>query len=221
MKFEDLHGWFRGCDCVVVGCGPSATSDALIPGDWTGRDCPVPPRLLYQKLWSIGCNRSVSFCEPDLACCVEPKRDPMWVREMKSVAPLVIITHIDSPKNHTRCVKIISKDVLDWWVKPEDRIGKDSRKHPLRLGQCPFYATASAAHFGFETIGLIGVDLTPDRYPHPEREIAMWGRLAKEIGKIGSRVVNLSPESKVTSIPQAPWSELRTKCQHDSSIRST
>lgn len=81
----------------------------------------------------------------------------------------------------------------------------------LRLGQSPFYAVAVAAHLGFETVGLIGVDYTEDRWPDVAGINRTWETLLGVVGDMGTKVVNLSPASRLTAVPQGRWEEVRTK----------
>lgn len=236
MELADLRGWMRGEDCVVVGCGPSAMP-------------PVPPQYPraplgnYRALWTVVCNRSVIFAQPDFAVCVEPSRNKptrditAWKAVIAS-SPLVIFSHIARP--HPRCVLIGSKDVLEWMAPDGVDYSTDTAMHHfdpgddpdpvlcakcgehrnwhepherLRLAQSPFYAAAVAAFLGFETIGIIGVDMTPDRYDDGEVERAnkAWGRLNSVVAGMGSRLVNLSPESRLVAVEQGKWEEVRGK----------
>ena len=70
---------------------------------------------------------------------------------------------------------------------------------------------AVAILLGFETIGLIGVDLTEDRYPNVDRPNHEWGRLAGIAEAMGSRIINLNPDSRLTSVASGGWGEIATK----------
>ena len=208
MNLEDLRGWMAGQDCVVVGCGPSTADKSSIAEGYPLEDA-VTTRMMmrYEHRWTIGCNRSVPICSPDFAVCVEPARDKAIWHVIAEASPFVIFSHIERP--HPRAVQINSKDVRTW-VGPEAwREGVE----PLRLGQSAFYAAAVAMLMGFETIGLIGVDLTDDRYAESDAKRAndAYARLAGVAGGMGSRLVNLSTSSRLTSIPSAGWEDIRTK----------
>jgi len=194
---DDLRGWMKGEDCVVVGCGPSAHDDAL--WDLT---------YAYQTRWLIACNRAVTWCDPDFAVCVEPRRDKAMWKIINDSSPLIVFSHIDKP--HPRAVLIGSKDVQEW-VHPSGPLPEAFSDTPLRLGQSPFYAAAVAILLGFETIGLIGVDMTKDRYPNVKGHNAAYARLAAIGEAMGSRLINLSTASRLESIPQGTWDEVRTK----------
>lgn len=200
MQLDDLRGWMKGEDCVVVGCGPSATKAA---GAWTTE---------FDERWTICCNRSVRMVSPDFAVCVEPYRLPIW-KLIREHAPLIVFSHVAGDARREppcqRIVKIGSKNVADWLTPGSDI-------QDLRLGQCPFYAIACAILLGFETIGVIGVDFanTEDRnWPNVDRENAAYGKLATIATAQGSRIINLSPTSRLTSVPQGSWEEVRRKCQ--------
>lgn len=209
IQLDNLRGLMEGEDCVVVGAGPSAESHVSLPGDWTGKPILTLPELMYGQLWTIVCNRTVKFSSPDFAVCVEPKRDKIWETVAES-SPFLIFSHIDRP--HPRCVLINSKDVGEWLGGPFEDFEDYEGSTPLRLGQSPFYAAAVAILLGFETIGLIGVDMTADRYDDLEVDRAnkQYERLAKVAGWNGSRLINLSSDSRLT-LERGEWSEIRTK----------
>ncbi len=210
MKLDDLRGWMAGTDCVVVGCGPSADTAY-------GCNDPIQYGFVRGRHWTIACNRAViRFPDPDFVVCVEPRRDATIWNLIREYPSLFVFSHIDKP--HPRAVLIGSKDVADWlldvdqqWVYILETAPAGVAYKPLRLGQSPFYAASVATLLGFETIGLIGVDLTEDRYPDVSRPNEAYGRLAKIAEGLGSRIVNLSPKSRLDSIPKAGWEEIRTK----------
>ncbi len=80
-----------------------------------------------------------------------------------------------------------------------------------------YVALCLAIYMGAKRIGLIGVDFTDDHFfartgPHPlGREIGTidreFGALAAAARERGVQVVNLSPRSRITSLPKAPLSE--------------
>ena len=96
----------------------------------------------------------------------------------------------------------------DAWLQDDDMAKREKR---VRLGQSPFFAAAVAIHLGFETIGLIGVDLTEDRYPDVSRENESWRRLAELAGRLGSRLVNLSPTSRLETVTKGDWTDVRKR----------
>jgi hypothetical protein len=84
-------------------------------------------------------------------------------------------------------------------------------------GQSTFFAIRSAITLGFETIGVIGLDLTEDRYPRTRRETE-WKQCEEAYGALaiyavvhGSRLINLNPKTNLQAIPLGSWSEVRCK----------
>lgn len=204
MKLLDLRDWMRGTDAVVVGCGPSADPYAHDPA---GNSMLRTDRSeIYRSRWTMACNRSVAFSDPDFITCVEPFRSPIWT-VICAASPLVTFWHQASDSKHKpparRMVQFLDKNM--WQLLTPGHEGM------LRVNQCPFYAAALCVFLGFKTIGLIGVDLTPDRYPDPSEAIEGYGKLAAHATEFGSELVNLSPISRLSSVPQADWSRIRRK----------
>ena len=205
MNLSALRDWMTGEDCVIVGCGPSARRGVMMPANFTGKKIEYPAHLVYEKLWTIGCNTSVPFCSPDFVVCVEPPRDTAMWELMRKANPLILFSHIEM-KDIPRVVKIDCANVREW-LTPNDPRPDDT----LRLGQSPFFAAAVAIHLGFETIGLIGVDLTEDRYPDLRRPNKAWGELAAIATGQGSRIINLNPESRLETVEKGGWEEIKSK----------
>lgn len=203
MELDDLRGWMKGEDCVVVGCGPSARPDHL-PGGSCWNEA-------YEDRWTLGCNRMIPNCEADFAVCVEPPRDKQLWKIVKDSSPLIVFTHLESTptgrKVHPRAVTFSSKDVR-LWLNPGVEFDRDRR---VRLGQSPFYAAALAVLLGFRTIGLIGVDLSQNRFPNVTPSNVAWQRLAILATGLGSSIVNLNPDSRLETIPKDSWTAIRTK----------
>lgn len=202
VRLEDLRGWMKGEDCVVVGCGPSAGADPLML-----ERCDAH--------WTISSNRSVTFCAADFAVCVEPYRDKEMWKIIADANPLFVFTHLvtkqDGTKPHPRAVYMSSKDVRTWLFPDVELDDIEGRENRVRLGQCPFYAAAVAILLGFETIGLIGVDYTKDRFPDVAPSNEAWRKLAILAEELGSHIVNLNPDSRLETIPKTTWEEVRTK----------
>jgi hypothetical protein len=226
MDLESLRGWMKGQDVVAVGCGPSANDYARKILDTyarPGSPPSVPGVPMYVDIWTIACNRAVTFSSPDFAVCIEPFANPVWPI-MRKANPLLVFSHICKDRRGNqpfpRIVQMPGKDPGEWIFDPatddewtwrlKDQPTGTAYK-PFTLGQSPFYAAALAILMGFETIGLIGVDLTEDRYPDVRGPNRVYGRLAKIAEALGSRLVNLSPDSRLESIPQGTWQEIRTK----------
>ena len=201
MNLQDLRGWMKGEDCIVVGCGPSVSDK-----QFDGRR----PWQTYEEHWTIACNRSVRFASPDFAVCMEPKREAECWGVVRAANPLVVFSHQpSSPRTAPRIVQIESRDVMQWL----DPVPPGETWEPLRISQSPFYAIALSAHLGFETIGVIGVDLTPDRFDQRALETSekAYGRLRTVVEALGSRIVNLNPDSNLGALEKGPWSEVKTK----------
>jgi spore maturation protein CgeB/predicted O-methyltransferase YrrM len=96
--------------------------------------------------------------------------------------------------------------------------GTDIRADALPYTQnSPYVAVCLAAYMGARRIGLIGVDFTDDHFfartgTHPlARRLseidAQYGRLAAALGERGVELVNLSAESRLTSLRKVPVQE--------------
>lgn len=180
MQLDDLRGLMHGQDCVVVGAGPSAMR---------------APKGYYDSRWTIGCNRSVTWCAPDFAVCVEPRNDNAW-KIIKAAAPLFTFTHLNDACH--RCIEI-DTDVSKWLP------GIDGK---LKLGMSPFYGAAVAIALDFQRIGLLGVDLDGDggKYSNGkfQREWEQaFGMLRKCSEELGITLRNLNPQSHLTALQVA------------------
>jgi hypothetical protein len=161
--------------------------------------------------------------QSDFAVCVEPFVNPIWPI-IRKANPLIVFSHIREDRRGKcpakRIVQIGSKDVAKWllgegsnefWEYITRTAPAGVTYEPLTLGQSPFFAAAVAAYLGFETIGLIGVDLTEDRWPDVTEANEAWGRLVDVVSGMGSRIVNLSPESRLVAVEQGTWEDIRRK----------
>jgi hypothetical protein len=193
VKFNDWRDFFSGEDAVVVAPGPSSKAPDI-----------------YDQLktrWTLVCNRAVTYVSVDIGICVEPFRDKVWPI-MRSAAPMVVFSHLCQDRRgrqpFPRIVEFPSKDVLSWFAPR--RVGVDP---PLWAAMSPFWATAVASWLGFETIGLIGVDLNDgSRWHMVTRENHQWERL---LDLLPSKVVNLSKESRLTAVLQGDFEDIRNK----------
>jgi len=192
----------EGEDALVVACGPSATPDALVqtgPGLWESVSS------LCRKHWTLSCNRSIPRVATDFGVVFEPGRDSVW-EDVKRRPPMMTFGH--HARGCPRKVEVISRDVSKWL--PE----ADHEGRSLRLGQCPFWAAGIALWMGFETVGLIGVDITPDRFNNKAHLFEVeeaWGRLAKLAEKMDRKLVNLNPETYLKAVPLGKGSDIRPK----------
>jgi len=188
VNMESLKGHMAGQDCLVVGCGPTACPSFGEP---------------VQDFWTIGCNRSIPTWKTDFGLCIEVKQDPIW-KSLQKHPCAFLFTH------HTRDIAPrnvyfpANRDVREW-------MDGYSGPREIRLAQSTFYAAAIAAWLGFETIGLLGVDLSEDRYPEVGEENRVWGMLGDLLGSKGHRLLNVSRHSRLKSVPYAPLAEVRRK----------
>jgi hypothetical protein len=191
MNLDALRGWMAGEDCVVVATGPSAYR--VSPGT-------------YESHWTIGCGGAIAFCRPDFALCIGARKDKYWPY-VKASSPLFVFTHI--PKRHPRAIRF-STNLYDWLPPPE------GAAESLVLGMSPFYGVAVAIALGFETIGIIGVDLDGDGGRYSDERFQKkweleWGWLAKVAENAGAQLLNLNVKSKLQALPKGGWPGVRGK----------
>lgn len=190
LSIESLRGAWSGEDCIVVAGGPSAMNAQL----WT------------HDVWTIACNRSVRLVQPDFAVCVEPSEDQDCWEIVRASGATFFLSH--AYRRHPREVWIPDKQDVRKWLFP----GEEFTGGHCRLGHSTFYAIAAAACLGFETIGVIGLDLTDDRYDHRQLRDAEAGyRRLQDLLKPKHRILNLNPESRLTAFKAGSWKDLRTK----------
>jgi len=210
VKFHDLHNWHRGSDCVVVASGPSAD-----PGVYTTpedqEECYVFPMAAdYAERWTLGTNRAATFCHPDYAIAIDPYDDPVWAEMQPYTAPVYF-----TGRDPATCPAPRAIQIGNFAEAEELQLRRDGHMllHvPVQsIAQCPFFALSVAAYLGFETIGVIGVDLSEDRWPDVTRINETYALMVETCKKQGSRVINLSPESRCTGIPAGKWEEVRGK----------
>ena len=176
---------YGGSDCVVVAGGPSARTEKHHPN--------------YMAHWTIGCNRAVEFCRPDFAACFEPRKDTdVWACVKARPIPWVL-SHIT--RDHPRLLLTPSKEDM-----------KITGNAPLTFGQSPFYSMVAAVLMGFDTIGVLGLDMTRDRYNYKlGLEEAAYEGVCEFAKAQGSRIINLNPDSRLQAIPTGTWQEVRRK----------
>jgi len=194
MNFGAWRNWFRGEDCVVVAPGPSSHDPQAFD--------------FYCQVWTIACNRAVTYAAAELAVCVEPFRDPMWPI-LRASSPMVVFSHLCENRRgqrpHPRIVKFPDKDILPWF--DETRPGD-----PLWCAMSPFWGVAVATFLGFDLVGIIGVDLLdPERWVDIHREQRHWKDLVDLAERKGTRVIQLNPKSALEVVPVGSWDEIRKK----------
>ena len=152
----------------------------------------------------MACNRSIPFASPDFACIMEPMRDPIWKQIADHLhSPMAIFGH--HLRGGPRKIEF-NRDLTTFLDCPS--IGA------LRLGQSAFWAAGVALHLGFETVGLVGVDITPDRFNNEAhlREVQeAYRRLNETAENMGRKLINLNPESHLSTVPFGSWSDIRPK----------
>ena len=194
-RFADYLGRHSGETVIVCGCGSSL---ALLT-----------PSLLRPpgRCVTIGVNDVGRHFTPDYLVVVNERRQfdrERYVHVEESQARAVF-TQLDLPHPHPRAVRF-----------GLGRRGGTDRADPQCLhytGNSPYVAVNLARHLGARRIGLIGVDFTDDHFfgatgRHPlagqlaqiDREYAA---LAEACRAEGVALVNLSPTSRLESLPRA------------------
>lgn len=191
-----LSGWrdrHRGASVIVAGCGRSAAALADRPA------CPI-----------IGVNDIGRLIDPDYLVVLNP-RDQFRGDRFRHVAATrarAVFTSLDLGISHPRQVRIGLGRRGDPAPDPAT---------PERLPftrNSPYVALMLARLMGAARIGLIGVDFADDHFfaasgPHPlTRELARidaeYRAAAEAARKAGVEVVNLSPLSRLRSLPHEP-----------------
>lgn len=203
MRFEDLRGWFAGHDCIVIAPGPSAQRYVDVD--------------LSENYWTIGCNRATAAHQTTMAVCFEPFRDKdCWAAIGRSPA-VMAFSHISkNPRSHPpgqqphpRIVQVPGRNVAKWF----------GEKGELALSMSPFFAAGVAGYLGFQTVGLIGVDLTRQRFGKDVRRFCEpWARLDEMLQRHGSRIVNLVEDSRLDTVARATTDSIKGKVHADRAV---
>ena len=188
--FADFAGRHRGETIVVCGCGPSL------------KNFPIRPACI-----TIGVNDVGRHFDPDYLVVVNP---PSQFRPDRRGA----ITESRA--------RAVFTQYADWRLQHAPRVpiafgvygGVDfSNPNVLHFTRnSPYVSVCLAIHMGVARIGLIGVDLTNDHFfgatgVHPlagslNQIDAEYARLRDACAARGVEVVNLSPTSRLTSLPR-------------------
>ena len=186
-QFRDLH---RGETILVCGCGASLNLlDHL------------------ERFVTIGVNDVGRRFTPDYLVVVNERRqfDPARFAHVERSEARAVFTQLDLGLAHPRVVRfrLGRRGGTD---RPEDGTLHFSNNSP-------FVAVGLARHLGASRIGLIGVDFTDDHFfgatgRHPLA--AQLARIDREYGGLaaacraeGVELVNLSPFSRLASLPRA------------------
>lgn len=208
MKFHHLKNWHRGNDCVLVGGGPSAAPEA------PGRG-PDPVCETIRSRWIMACNRAdawnVNYLAehtPDFVVIIDAITNPVWEDIKPWNAPTYFTPHTPDGRYPPRTVQVGNFEGRENAPDhPDDLL----RLPTMFVEQCPFYAIAIACYLGFETVGVIGVDFTEDRFPKVDGLNRAYAQMVELYQGLGHRIINLSPDSRCDGIPQGSWEEIRTK----------
>lgn len=190
QHFADWRDRHRGQTVLVCGCGRSL---ALL-------DHP-------QRFVTIGVNDVGRRFTPDYLVVVNERRqfDPARFAYVERSEARAVFTQLDLGIAHPRVVRfrLGRRGGTD---RPDDGTLHFSNNSP-------FVAVGLARHLGARRIGLIGVDFTEDHFfgatgRHPlaaqiERIDREYGALAAACRAEGVELVNLSPVSRLASLPRA------------------
>ena len=207
MKLEHFKDWHRPDDCIVVAPGPSLMASRVIAS---------AGRQLLAGFWTIAANRAATMIDADYVVCFEPAADPIWSElDLRGVSACFTHRPTGSMRGARkrpppqRSVNVDSKDVRSF-LDPGARSAAPA--DVLKLAQSTFYALAVAAHLGFRNIGLMGADMSPDRFgPRMDDIEHAYTRLRGIIERRGQRVWNLSEASHLESFQRARLSQIRVR----------
>lgn len=114
---------------------------------------------------------------------------------------------------HPRLVELGHKSDVRPWIASAPVTDFWPHQQRFGLAQSTFYGITAAVALGFERVGVIGLDLTADRYSDADlaESSVMYGALADLARRCGSDVVNLSDNSRLSTIPRATWDTIGWK----------
>lgn len=189
-RFEEFRGLHAGETAIVCGCGRSLTR------------LREPERYL-----TIGVNDVGRLFDPTYLVVLNPRSQfrgdrYRYVEESRARA---VFTQLELRLAHPRVVRF-----------QLGRRGGTDLGDPRRLPytrNSPYVALGLAVHLGATRIGLLGVDFTDDHFFGRTGRHALargletidgeYGRLREACRALGVEVFNLSPESRLTSLPRA------------------
>lgn len=185
-SFKDVH---KGETVIVCGCG-SSLNEFKNP----------------EQFITIGVNDVGRRFHPDYLVVVDPRRNFSVKRFqfVKYSGAKYLFTQLDQGEVQPETVRFRL-----------GRKGGTDFSNPNVLDyslNSPYVALCLAVHMGAVRIGMIGVDFTLHHFwgktgrhrltPHLPRIDAHYKKLARALERRGIRVVNLSPQSRVTAFPK-------------------
>jgi hypothetical protein len=185
--FRDVH---RGATLVVCGCGASLAA------------CKPPDHVI-----TIGVNDVSRLFTPDYLVVVNPRNQFAGdrFRHVEQSGAEALFTQLD--------LGPVRPPVVRFRLGRYGGTGCDDPDVLHYTQNSPYVAVCLAAHMGAARIGLIGVDFTDDHFfgrtgRHPltgrlERIDKEYGALAQALLARGVELVNLSPVSRLQSLPRA------------------
>lgn len=222
LGFEDI---LKGNDGIALGCGPSFKAytttqlavfgmtrapEELQPGqihyleqDETIETIPIPDLRGY---WTVGVNRVLAHFRPDFALCAEDRSDEELWKIIDEADPAILFT--TWAPWHRRGVRF-EPNARAWL---DDGTG---RTDFLGGGMSTWYAAALLAYMGCETVGVLGVDLaghssfgSPEAVVEQDRQ---WDNLRVSMELRGQTLVNLSPDSLLSTLPKVAIATIRPR----------
>ncbi|HSR68820.1 MAG TPA: glycosyltransferase [Acidobacteriota bacterium] len=193
-RLADFRNHHRGAAMLVCGCGASL------------KDIPHPQRWL-----TIGVNDVGRLFHPTYLVVLNPRRQFSgdrfhYVEESRARA---VFSQLDLQLPHTKVVRIRLGDYAG--------TNLDDPHSLPHTRNSPYVALCLALHMGATRIGLVGVDFTDHHFfnqsgPHPlngQLEVIdrQYGALASAWRRRGVEIVNLSRQSRLTSIPMCGWED--------------
>ena len=197
----------------------------------------IPDR---RNLWKsrkaivMGLGTSLKFYEPYIGLEDEYDILTIGVNDIGEMLTPDYLCVFDTPEsfNHKRIETILNTDksmMITFYPKQWEKYGRDLchmievcmagnenwnhiEENAIPQGLTSTYMAACCAHImGCKTIGLIGVDFTPNHYNNQDGEHnmsdrlkdinALYARLVRDLDQRGTKIYNLSPTSRIETVP--------------------
>lgn len=185
---------------------------ALIMGLGTSLKLFEPYKGLEDKynLITIGVNDIGEFIKPDYLCVFDTPQsfESKRIKTILDMDDTMMITFYPGiwekyGKSPHRIIEVGMAGNENWNHLDENAIPQ---------GLTSTYMAACCAHImGCKTIGLIGVDFTPNHYNNQDGEHnmsdrlkdinALYARLVRDLDQRGTKIYNLSPTSRIETVP--------------------